>query len=113
MFRFSLAALLAIVTMAAVGCAALVEATDVWRQATLTLTVLILLTAALVALVGRGQRGAAVGFALFGWSYLVLAFVSGLGLRDDLLTDKSITWLFEAIHQDVVASRDDDDGIRR
>lgn len=29
-----------------------------------------------------------LGFAVSGWVYLVLVFVSALGLRDDLLTDR-------------------------
>ena len=39
-----------------------------------------------------------LGFTVTGWIYLVLVFVSAFGLRDDLLTDKAVTWLFATIH---------------
>ena len=77
------------------------DATDLWRQITVTLTVVCLLLATLAAVFSRGQtRLFAGGFALTGWLYMTLAFVSAFGLRDDLLTDKAIQWLGEVIHGD-------------
>jgi hypothetical protein len=99
MFRFSLAALLGLVSFAALGCAALVNATDLWRQTILTLTVCLLLTATLAAIIWRGERrNVAIGSAVFGWAYILLMFVSALGLRDDLLTDKSLAGIYHAAH---------------
>ena len=101
MLKFSLASLLAVVFCAAVGSAALANATDLWRQITVTLVVVCLLLATLVAVFSRAQaRLFAGGFALTGWLYMMLAFVSAFGLRDDLLTDKAIHWLGETIHKE-------------
>ena len=101
MLKFSLASLLAVVFCAAVGSAALANATDLWRQITVTLAVVCLLLATLVAVFSRAQaRLFAGGFAMTGWLYLMLAFVSLFGLQDDLLTDKAIQWLGETIHAD-------------
>ena len=99
MIRFSLATLLLAVLFAAIGCAALVNANDLWRQTIVTATVAALVVATLAAVVRQGRsRVFALGFALTGWIYLVLVFVSAFGLRDDLLTDKAVTWLFATIH---------------
>ncbi len=104
MLRFSLASLLAVVFFVAVGSAALANATDLWRQITVTLTVVCLLLATLAAVFSRGQtRLFAGGFALTGWLYMTLAFVTAFGLRDDLLTDSVIQWLSEVIHGDDAA----------
>ncbi|MBW3595727.1 MAG: hypothetical protein KY475_00465 [Planctomycetes bacterium] len=100
MFRFSMAALLALVSFAAVGCAALIKSNELWRQTTITLTIGVLLTATLAAIIGRAdRRGVATGFALYGWAYILLSFVSPLGLRDDLLTNKSVAWLYQMAHE--------------
>ena len=99
MFRFSLATLLLLVLIAGIGCAALVNANDLWRQTMITATVTALVVATLAAVICRARsRGFALGFALTGWIYLLLVFVSALGLRDDLLTDKAVIWLFATIH---------------
>jgi hypothetical protein len=99
MFRFSLAALLLFVLLAALGCAALVNANELWRQTTTTAALTLLLGATLAAILWQGERkAAATGFALFGWSYLALAFVAAFGLRNDLLTEKAVSWLYPAIH---------------
>ncbi len=101
MLRFSLSSLLAVVCFAAVGSAALADATDLWRQIIVTLTIVCLLFASLAAVFSRGRpRVFASGFALTGWVYLAIAFVSVFGLRDDLLTDKAIHWLGETIHKE-------------
>ncbi len=99
MMRFSLATLLLAVLLAAIGCAAVVNANDLWRQTIITATVAALVIATLAAVIWQSQsRVFALGFALTGWIYLVLVFVSAFGLRDDLLTDKVVTWLFATIH---------------
>ena len=98
--KFSLATLLLLVLLAALGCAALVNANDTWRQSMVTLVLSVLLIATLAAAVNR-SRAFALGFAVAGWIYLLLVFVPALGLRDDLLTDKGVRWLYTAIHDEV------------
>ncbi len=98
--KYSLATLLLLVLLAALGCAALVNANDTWRQSMVTLVLSVLLTATLAAVVNR-SRAFALGFAVAGWIHLLLVFVPALGLRDDLLTDKGVRWLYTAIHDEV------------
>lgn len=101
MLRFSLASVLAVVFFVAVGSTALANVTDLWRQITVTLTVICLLLATLAAVFSQGRtRLFAGGFALTGWLYMTLAFVSAFGLRDDLLTDRAIQRLGRTIQRD-------------
>jgi hypothetical protein len=112
MIRFSLAALLLLVLLAGVGSAALVNANDLWRQTMVTLALTALLLATLAAAARRGRsRMFALGFAVSGWIYLVLAFVSALGLRDDLLTDRAVRLLFAMIHDEQALQRQAVQGI--
>ena len=104
--KFSLATLLLWILLAAVGCAALVNTNDTWRQAMVTLALSVLLIATLAAAVNR-SRAFAFGFAVAGWIYLLLVFVPALGLRDDLLTDKGVRWLYTAIHDEEAPQHDD------
>ena len=97
--KFSLASLLFLVLIAALGCAALVNANDTWRQSMVTLVLSVLLITTLAAAVNR-SRAFALGFAVAGWIYLVLAFVPIFDLRDDLVTDKAVRWLYTAIHDE-------------
>ncbi len=98
--KFSLASLLFLVLIAALGCAALVNANDTWRQSMVTLVLSVLLIATLAAAVNR-SRAFALGFAVAGWIYLLLVFIPVVDLRDDLLTDKGVRWLYTAIHDEV------------
>lgn len=99
MVRFSLATLLVLMLFVAIGCAALVNANDTWRQAIVTLTVITLTVSTLVAVVRRDKFGlTARGFAVAGWIYLILALVPAVGLRNELLTDKALVWLVGRIH---------------
>jgi hypothetical protein len=101
MFRYSLAALLGLVSVVALGCAALVQATHVGRQAAITLTVAALLLAPLAALFIRGRlRAVAAGFAVVGWLYFLLTFVPALSLREKLLTHAAVESLWKVIHED-------------
>ncbi len=104
--KFSLASLLFLVLIAALGCAALVNANDTWRQSMVTLVLSVLLIATLAAAVNR-LRAFALGFAVAGWIYLLLTFVPALGLRNELLTDKGVRWLYTAIHNEEVPQHDD------
>ena len=99
--KFSLATLLLLVLVAAIGCAALIHANEIWRQSMVTLVVSALLIAALAAAVDR-SRLFALGFAVAGWIYLLLVVVPVFDLRDDLLTDKAVRWLLAAIHDEEV-----------
>lgn len=74
--RFSLAKLLGAVVLVALGLAALVNATDFWVRVSVTLAVLVLLSAIARALYSSDNRRAFwSGFAIFGWGYFVLGFV--------------------------------------
>jgi hypothetical protein len=99
MFRFSLAALFLFMLLAALGCAALAQGGELWRQAVVTLAVMLLLASTLAAAVCRGElRSAAAGFAVFGWGYLLVAFIPVLELRDDLLTEQGVSRLYAALY---------------
>jgi hypothetical protein len=73
--RFSIAGLMGIVVVAAVGLAALRNASETWAGMILLLTcgVLALAVVGVVCRAGS-ERAWWLGFALFGWGYLVLAF---------------------------------------
>ena len=76
-FRFPIAGLMWAVVVAALGLAALRNASEVWAGATLLVTCGILCLA-IVGVVCRKDESRAwwLGFALFGWGYLALAFWS-------------------------------------
>jgi hypothetical protein len=106
MLRFSLAGLFAIVSISALGCAAVVNPTDLWRQVTVTLIVAALLAATVAVFFAADRlRGFTGGFAIAGWLYFALAFVAALGLRDDLLTDRAVAQLVAAIHSKTMAAQ--------
>jgi hypothetical protein len=74
-FRISIAGLMLLVAVAALGVMGLKEGTALWASATFTLTVVILLGAILNTIHGRGSRRAFWGgFVLFGWVYLLWIF---------------------------------------
>ena len=75
--RFSIAGLMGVVLVAAIGLAALRSQSQIWAGVLLLST----LAAFCVALVGafcrRGAaRGGWIGFAVFGWSYMSAAFLA-------------------------------------
>lgn len=74
-FRISIAGLMLLVAVVALGVMGLKEGTELWASATFTLTVVILLGAILNAVHGHGSRRAFWGgFVLFGWIYLLWIF---------------------------------------
>jgi hypothetical protein len=81
-FRFSIAGMLGVVMFIAVALAALRASTNAWDSGVLGLDLLILLTATLLA-VHRAdrKRASSLGFALFGWAYLVAGLVPPLESR--------------------------------
>lgn len=70
---FSIKGLLAAVTMIAVGLVALLNASPLWDSIIVSLTLLLLLTALLsFACRPSPRRAFWIGFAIFGWGYLIL-----------------------------------------
>ena len=100
MFRYSLATFLIFVLMVSIGAAALAHPTARWSEIVVTLTVTVLMVASLAAVLWRNRAQAfVIGFALCGWTYFLLVFVAALGLRDELLTDDAVNWLYAAMHE--------------
>jgi hypothetical protein len=112
-FRFSIARLLGVITFISVALAALRASTDVWDGCLLGLDLAVLLTAILLA-VHRPHRKRAywLGFALFGWTYLVASMISPIGAR--LATTRGLAYLGAArsvaIPQGVAVADFDSDG---
>jgi hypothetical protein len=81
-FRFSISSLLGVVLIISVALAALRGSADVWDGCLLGLTLLILLTAILLA-VHRTDRKRAywLGFSLFGWAYLIATLLPQIAFR--------------------------------
>jgi hypothetical protein len=74
--RVSIAQLLWVVLFSGVALAALRSASDLWAALLFTLTATSLLVAVLGAVYRpRGRRAFWLGFALFGWAYLLLGLV--------------------------------------
>jgi hypothetical protein len=75
-FRFSIAHLMTGVLGLGLGFAALRNADRLWASATFTVSMLIISTALVGALVRRGRtRPAWLGFAVFGWTYLLIGIL--------------------------------------
>jgi hypothetical protein len=73
--RFSLGALMGLVSLVAISFAALRSTSLLWASATFTATVVILSVASLGAFAARGtSRLPWLGFAAFGWVYLLTTF---------------------------------------
>ncbi|AGA26056.1 hypothetical protein [Singulisphaera acidiphila] len=83
--RFTLTNLMAFVLYFAFGFAALRNANAFWASATYTMAILLIAGALVGAITRRGStRAPWVGFAVFGWTYLLIAHlpkwdVGGLG----------------------------------
>jgi hypothetical protein len=101
MLRFSLSALLTVVFLVALGCAALLYPNEIWRRVLVTLALGSLLFATVLAVVRRDRPPVfAVGFAITGWIYLLLVFNSVVSIQDHLLTTQSIHWLRRMMHEE-------------
>ena len=101
MLQFSLRSLLLVAVVVAIGCAALIHPTEVWRQAIVTMTVLMLMISTLAAIFGQGSvRVSAGGFAVAGWIYFLLAFSPSLTIREHLLTSQVLDMLEKVIHDE-------------
>ncbi len=90
--RFTIAGLMGAVLAAAIGLAALRTASETWAGVMLLLTCGVL-ALAVVGVVCRGESERAwwLGFALFGWGYLALAFWCGNRARSPRLP--TLMWL--------------------
>ncbi len=87
--RFPIAGLMIVVLVVALGLAALRNASETWAVATFLLTCAVLTLAIVgVACGGESHRAWWLGFALFGWGYLLLALWSSL----DLPTTQVMNW---------------------
>jgi hypothetical protein len=74
-FRFSVAGLMAVILLLAVGMAALRDPTILWASAIFTAAVILFAASLLAAMAHRGaQRFSWAGMAVFGWSYLIISF---------------------------------------
>ncbi len=86
--RFPIAGLMLAVLVVALGLAALRNASDIWAGETFLLTCAVLTLAVVgVACGGDSHRAWWLGFALFGWGYLLLALWSSLDLPTTQLTN--------------------------
>src|SRR5262245_3777656 len=80
--RFTIRTLLGAVLFAGIAIAALRAADDAWDSGILGLDILILLTAVLLAVHRTDRRRAYwLGFAFFGWAYLIFSLIPPIGLR--------------------------------
>jgi hypothetical protein len=77
--RFTIASLLVVVLVLALGFAALRESNEPWESGLFTITLAVLLTSILLAIHRTESRRAFwTGFALFGWTYLALSLVPSI-----------------------------------
>ena len=101
-FRFSIASLLGVVFLVAIAVAALREANEPWDSGVFAVTLVILLVSTLLAVHRRERRRAFwLGFALWGWTYLVASLIppvesrlpttKGLAFLDSKLPGRSVT----------------------
>lgn len=75
--RNSIAGLMAVVVLVAVGFAALKNPSEIWASCLFSLTVGLLLLALLGVAFGSGDRRMFwAGFSVFGWGYLILALLT-------------------------------------
>jgi hypothetical protein len=81
--------LMSFVLICGVGTAALAASTTLWDGVVFSSTLLILLSSILLAVYGR--RAFWLGFALFGWAYLVASLIPPVEAR--LLSRKGLAWL--------------------
>jgi hypothetical protein len=91
-FRFTIAHLLGLALLIAVGFAALREATELWDSAVFSTTLGVLSVAVLLA-IHRADRSRAywLRFAVFGWIALGASLVPPIESR--LLTTRALAWL--------------------
>jgi len=99
--RFSLATLMCAVCASAFACAALRFASELWASLVFTVTFGLLLVGVLgVALRQGPARAFWLGFSVFGWAYVVLAFGwFGINVSHQLLTTKLLAYALPKLQQ--------------
>jgi hypothetical protein len=99
--RVSIASLLAVVAVAALGFAAVTVASPIWVGLVTSLTWFLIVAALLGVLFGRGSRRVFwTGFALLGWSYLILTHhpTTVTFIRPYLLATRLFETLYPILH---------------
>lgn len=108
--QFSLRAVGAAIVAVALACAALTYASPVWATLTFTGTIgsLLLALPAIVYRIGR-ERAFWVGFALLGWSYLILVFGPWFqaNIRRHLATQQALEFLLPKMQRTETVSLGD------
>jgi hypothetical protein len=105
--RFSIANLLLVISFVAVAIAALREATDLWDSGIFSLTAGLLLASVLLAVHRTGRsRAFWLGFALFGWSFLIATLIPPIEAR--LLTTKALAFIDARVPRAAFADFDSD-----
>jgi hypothetical protein len=95
-FQFSLTSLFGLTVLVALACTALLNATPLWSSTWFSLTIFVLLLGTLAAIFRQGSRRPFwIGFGLFGWVYLLLAFEPWADqyVAPVLLSTHGIAWL--------------------
>lgn len=106
MLRYSLGSLFLLLLYLSIGCAALVNATGIWPQVAVTLTLAILVLFSLAAIFWTERRRVfAIGFSATGWLYFLLLFSDVTNVRPYLLTESLMNRLFITMHGEQMAPR--------
>jgi hypothetical protein len=92
--RFSVRWLLAGVTLAALGCGAIMAARPIWATTALSVTSLLVALATVIAAVRGRAAPFCLGFAVFGATYLTIEFGSWASrMRPQLAPQRLVAWL--------------------
>jgi hypothetical protein len=96
--QFSIVMLLGLVTLVGLGCAALVNASHLWASICVNVAVLTLMAMTVGAVYLRSRwREFCGGFAIFGWTYLLLAMTALTSVERWLLTGAANDYLYSAL----------------
>jgi hypothetical protein len=99
--RFTIGTLVLVVAVAAVGLAAIHSGSAAWAGAMLSITVFAMICSLLGIALGRAMRRVYwTGFAILGWSYLLLMYVPWLSdnIGQNLLAPNLFAYLDEVLH---------------
>ncbi len=99
--RATLAGLMGLIVVAAVGMAGLKQGTLVWATVTFTIVAAVLLGSIVLAILAPrdGSRAFWVAFAIFGWGYAIIEHESWIGPQGPPLPGRlALIWLETQIH---------------
>jgi hypothetical protein len=102
--RFTIGELILVVIVVAIGLAAIRSGSAVWAGAMTSIAFFAMVASILGVVLGRGMRRAYwSGFALLGWSYLLLSHVTWLDgqIGNRLLAPRLFSYLAEVLHSEV------------